>query len=154
MLEEVLESKEGEFGLDVGVFAQVTARVTLLGPERFLNAEDVSKTRQARLEVQLRTLSEVRLLAVVVERKEGRATLDLSLDHAGRGDFEEAEVGVRLAERRQERRADLEDRGGVLAADDEVAGVGKRRRVGVLRGDAGQLAFSLARFQSVAIAPR
>lgn len=133
MVEQVVEVDKGELSLDVSVFGQVATRVTLLGPERFLNAEDVSKTRQARLEVQLRTLSEVRLLAVVVERKEGRATLDLSLDHAGRGDFEEAEVGVRLAERGQERGADFEDGRGVLATDDEVTRVGEQGRVRFLQ---------------------
>ena len=127
MVEQVVEVDKGELSLDVSVFGQVATRVTLLGPERFLNAEDVSKTRQARLEVQLRTLSEVRLLAVVVERKEGRATLDLSLDHAGRGDFEEAEVGVRLAERGQERGADFEDGRGV------VTRVGEQGRVRFLQ---------------------
>jgi hypothetical protein len=125
MVEQVVEVDKGELSLDVSVFGQVATRVTLLGPERFLNAEDVSETRQARLEV--------RLLAVVVERKEGRATLDLSLDHAGRGDFEEAEVGVRLAERGQERGADFEDGRGVLATDDEVTRVGEQGRVRFLQ---------------------
>lgn len=154
MLEEVLESKEGEFGLDVGVFAQVTARVTLLGAERLLDAEDVAQAGQARLEVQLRALRQVRLLAVVVEAEQGRAALDLGLHHARRRHLEQAEVGVRLAERRQERRADLEDRRGVLAADDEVAGVGKRRRVGVLRVMLVRLRSPWLGLKRVAIAPR
>lgn len=117
----------------MSVFGQVTTGVTLFGPERFLNTEDVSETRQARLEVQLGTLREVRLLAVVVKREEGRATLDLGLDHARRGDFEEAEVGVRLAERGQERGADFEDGRGVLATDDEVTRVGEQGRVRFLK---------------------
>ena len=117
----------------MSVFGQVTTGVTLFGPERFLNTEDVSETRQARLEVQLGTLREVRLLAVVVKREEGRATLDLGLDHARRGDFEESEVGVRLAEGGQERGADFEDGRGVLATDDEVTRVGEQGRVRFLK---------------------
>lgn len=133
MVEQVVEIDKGELSLDVSVFGQVAPGVTLFGPERFLNAEDVSETRQARLEVQLGTLREVRLLAVVVKREEGRATLDLGLDHARRGDFEEAEVGVRLAERGQERGADFEDGRGVLATDDEVTRVGEQGRVRFLQ---------------------
>lgn len=132
VLEEVLEREEGELGLDVGVLAQVATRVALLGTERLLDAEDVAEARQARLEVQLRALREVGLLAVVVEPEQGRTPLDLGLHHARRRHLEQAEVDVRLAERRQERGADLEDRRGVLAADDEVASVGELRRVGVL----------------------
>lgn len=134
VVEQVVEVDKGELSLDVGVLGQVTPRVTLLGPERLLHAEDVSETRQARLEVQLRALREVRLLAVVVEREQGRAALDLGLDHARRGDLEEAEVLVRLAERGEERRPDLQDGGRVLATDDEVTRVGEQRRVGFLRG--------------------
>jgi hypothetical protein len=134
---EVVKVDERQLSLDVGVLTQVPPRVTFLRPEALLNTEDVSKRRQTRLEVKLRTLSEVRLLTVVVELEEGRTAL--GLNHAGRGHFEETEGLVRLAEGGEERGADFEDRGSVLTTEDEVAGVGELRGVGVLREKERQL---------------
>lgn len=109
VLEELVEVDEGELSLDVGVLAQVAPRVRLLGTERFLNTEDVSQTREARLEVELRRLSEVGLFSVVVESEQGCTSFDLGLNHARRGNFEEVEVGVGFAERGEEGGADLEN---------------------------------------------
>lgn len=148
MVEEVVEVEEGELGLDVRVLGEVAAGVTLLGAEGLLDTEDVAERRQAGLEVELRALREVRLLAIIVEREKGRAALDLGLDHAGRGDLEEAKVGVGLAEGLEESGADFKDGRGVLATDDEVTGVGELRRVGVLREARSDLSYAAQRMHA------
>lgn len=61
----------------------------VLCTEAFLNAKDVAERGQARLEIELRGLRQVRWLAIVIELEEGSASLDLSLDEAGRGNLEE-----------------------------------------------------------------
>lgn len=125
VLQQVVKSDEGELGLEMTELAQVAARVTLLGAKALLDAKDVAETRKARLEVELGALREVRLLAVVVEREERRAALDLRLNHARWRDLEQAELLVRLPERRQECRANFENVGCNLSAEDEVTCVGE-----------------------------
>lgn len=133
MLKELLEGEESELGLDVGVLAQVPPGVTLLGAERLGNAEDVSKGGKAGLEVELGALGEVSLLSVVVEGEEGGSSLDLGLNHARRGNLEEAEVGVGGAEGLEEGGANLEGAGDGLSTDDKVASVGEEIGSAVLR---------------------
>jgi hypothetical protein len=59
VLQKVVEGDEGQFGLDVGVLAQMAAGERLLGAERLLDAEYVAERWEARFEVQLRRLSKV-----------------------------------------------------------------------------------------------
>lgn len=136
VLEKLVEIDEGEFTLDVSVFTEVAASVGLLCSERFLNAEHVAETGETRFEVQLRRLREVGLFAVVVEAEQGRASLDLSLNHARGSDLEEVQVGVRLSERGEKGSPDLEDGRRVLATDDEVSRIGEEGGIGILWRDA------------------
>jgi hypothetical protein len=129
---QLVKVQEGQLGLDVRVLAQVPPRVTLLGAEALRDTEDVSETGQARLEVELGALRQVRLRAVVVEREQSRSSFDLGLDHTRGSDFEEAEGGVRVAEGLKEGGADFEDAGGCLASEHEVTSIGKEGRIAVL----------------------
>lgn len=133
VLKELLEGEESELGLDVSVLAQVPPGVTLLGAERLGNTEDVSKGRKAGFEVELGALGEVGLLSVVVEGEEGGSSLDLGLDHAGRGNLEETEVGVGGTEGLEKGGADLEGAGDGLSTDDKVTSVGEEIGSAVLR---------------------
>lgn len=120
---ESVKVEERKLGLEMRVLAQVTTGVTLLGTERLLDAEDVAQTRETCLEVELRALREVRVLAIVAELEQGRSTLDLRLDHARRRHLQQADLLVRLAERAEEGRAHFEDVGRRLASDDEVTSI-------------------------------
>ena len=60
-VQEVLKGDEGALGLEVGVLGQVTACPGLLGPERLLNAIDISHAGNDRLKVELGGLGHVRL---------------------------------------------------------------------------------------------
>mmetsp|Transcript_956 Transcript_956/g.1718 ORF Transcript_956/g.1718 Transcript_956/m.1718 type:complete len:252 (+) Transcript_956:488-1243(+) len=70
-VEQVLERDEGHLGLQVGELREVTPCAALLRAERGQKAEAVADGRDARLQVQLRGLGQVRLLAVVVELEQG-----------------------------------------------------------------------------------
>lgn len=135
--EELIKVDEGELGFDVGIFRQVTAGQGLLGAERLLDAENVAQRRETGFEVELGGLGEVGLLAVVVELEEGAASFDLGLDHAGRGDLKQAELLVALTERPHHTSSDLQDRTGLLSAEDEMPVVVLCLGVRVLRDDVG-----------------
>lgn len=114
--------------------------VTLLGTETLLDTEDVPKTGQASLEVELRTLGEVRLGSVVVEFEESGSTFYLGLNHAGRGNFEETEFLVGGTERGEEGRAEFENVGRGLSADDKMPVIGEHIRRVALWEEAARLA--------------
>lgn len=65
----------------------MSASARLLGPIRLGNAEGVAQGRYAGLQVELRGLRQVRLLAKVVEVKECGAALHLSLHQSRRSDL-------------------------------------------------------------------
>lgn len=81
--------------------------MTVLRPKALLNTINISKTRQARLQIQLTALRQERWLAIVVKLEQRCAALDLSLDHARRGDFDDAVLDKRLAECMQEAGSDV-----------------------------------------------
>ena len=64
----------------------------LLSSVRLREAEDVAHGGDDGLQVELRRLGQVGLLAVVVQVEEGRASLDLGLHDGGRGHLEVAAV--------------------------------------------------------------
>lgn len=66
---------------------QVSAGAGLLGPVRLGDAEGVAQGRYAGLQVELGGLCQVRLLAKVVEVKQRRASLHLSLHQGRRSDL-------------------------------------------------------------------
>jgi hypothetical protein len=105
MVHEHVKVDERQLGLEVGVLGEMPARVRVLRAEALLEAEHVAKRGQARLEVELRALREVRLLPVIVQLEERRAALDLRLDDAGRRDLEQVVRGVDRAEGGHHRRA-------------------------------------------------
>jgi len=96
----------------------------VLSPETLLNSVHISQTRQARLQVQLTGLSQVRLGPVVIDREQRRTTLDGGLDHAGRGDLEDFLVGEGFSELSENGSSDFEDGGGGFSSKGEVTGVG------------------------------
>lgn len=69
---------------------QVSAGAGLLGPVRLGDAERVSQSRDAGLQVELGGLGQEGLLAEVVQTEERGAALHLGLDQCGRGDLEGA----------------------------------------------------------------
>lgn len=81
--------------------------MTVLRSKTLLNTINISKTRQARLQIQLTALRQERWLSIVVELEQRRAALDLSLDHAWRGDFDDTVLDECLAERVQEAGSDV-----------------------------------------------
>lgn len=99
VFEKFVEIDESEFTFDVSVFTQVSPGVRFLCSERLLNAEDISQTRETGFEVELRGLGEVSLFSVVIESEQSGSSFDLSLNHTGRSNFEQVEVGVGLTER-------------------------------------------------------
>lgn len=66
----------------------MSAGARLLCPVGLCNAEGVSQGRYAGLQVELRRLGQVCLLAKVVEIEEGGPTLHLSLHQGGRSDLQ------------------------------------------------------------------
>lgn len=78
-------------------------------------------------------MGEIGFLAVVTEFEEGRAALDLSLYHAGRGDFDHGEFGIRFPESVEECRAYFEYVGCRVAPDDEMAAIGQGVWAGFFR---------------------
>ena len=86
-VEQVLKGDEGALSLEVGVLGQVTAGPGLLGPERLLNAIDISQRRNHRFKVELGGLGQIGGLAVVVKGKECGPALNLGLHQAGRSHF-------------------------------------------------------------------
>lgn len=70
---------------------QVSAGARLLGPVRLGDAEGVAQRWYAGLQVELGGLSQVRLLAKVVEVKQRGAAFHLSLHQGGRSDLHTAE---------------------------------------------------------------
>ena len=155
MCEEVIESDEGKLGLNVGVFAEMAASERLLGAERLLDTEDVAQRRETCLEVELGRLCEVclgiivspmwelcesevtNLLAVVVELKERGAALNLSLDHAGRSDFEQTELLVTPAETAGNSGADFQGSTRGVTTDDKMSVVKLGLVVGIVRNNVG-----------------
>ena len=80
----------------VARFASVGSRV--LSTETFLDTEDVSKRRQACLEIELRALRQECDLAIILELKERRAAFDLRLHKTWWGDLQEVVRDERVAE--------------------------------------------------------
>ncbi len=64
--------------------SQVSAGARLLSAVRLRDAEGVAQRRDARLQVELRRLCQVRVLTEVVEAEEGGAALHLRLHQSGR----------------------------------------------------------------------
>lgn len=120
MVKKVVELDKVQFGLDVGVLGQVATGKRLLGTERLFNAVDLAHGGKDGLEVQLGGLSEVGLLAVVVVLEEGRATLDLGLDHGRGRDLAELELTVGIDESQLDELAELHESRGVLTTEDQV----------------------------------
>ena len=132
VVEHHVESKEPELGLDVRVLRKMAARLRPLGPEALLDTVAVAERRHYGLEVQLRRLREVRRLAVVVKRKQGRAALDHRLHHARRRDLGELFLREVLAEAGQKVRAHLHHRRQRVAAQGQVPAVHEHRRASIL----------------------
>jgi hypothetical protein len=78
-VQQLLEGDERKFALDVRVLGQVTTCARLLGTVGLGNAEHVAQGSARGLQVQLRRLGQIGLLAEVVQLEQGRAALDLSL---------------------------------------------------------------------------
>ena len=79
-------------------------------------------------------LSEIGVLAVVVELEQGATTLHLRLHHCGRGHFQHAVLLERFAECSKSCCAHLHDSGSGLATKDKMTVVVEGLRVGI-RGD-------------------
>ena len=129
-----IEIQERKLRFDVSVLGQMTTSVALFRSEALLDAKDVSETRQASLEVELRALSEVGGLSVVAKFEESRSAFDLRLDHTGRSHFEKTESLVRLSERAEEGGSDFEDVGRGFSSNDEMSVVGERVGISFLHG--------------------
>ena len=70
----------------------------LFSPVRLCKAEDVAHGRDHRLQVQLRRLSQVRLLSVVVEVEKSGSSFHLGLDDGGRCDLKVSTAEVVITE--------------------------------------------------------
>ena len=89
-VQELFEVDERSFGLDVRVLGQVATSPRRLGAIRLSNAENVAESGARRLQVELRRLGQVGLLAEVVELEESRATFHLRLHQSWRKALEYA----------------------------------------------------------------
>src|SRR5277367_2033591 len=99
----------------------MSSRMRLLSSETWCNAINIPQTRQRRFKVQLATLSQVRVLSIIVESKQGTPSLDLRLHHTWRSDFCNMVFHVYLTECGRDSCTDFEDVGGDGVADDEMA---------------------------------
>ena len=95
MLHEFTESDKSKFSFHVGILAQMPACVTILCPKALLNTEYISKTWQAGLEIQLRTLRQICRLPIIVELEQCCAAFHRSLHEARWGDFQNIVFAVR-----------------------------------------------------------
>ena len=127
--QEVIEGDEAQLSLEMGVFAQVAARVAVLSAETLLDTENVPQGGQASFEVQLRALCQKRILPVIVQLEQRRSALDLSLHETRRSDFEQVMGHERFSEGGQESGTELEDSRRCLSSQDEVAEIGQNRRI-------------------------
>jgi len=82
--EEVFEGDETVFGFDVSELSKMAVGLLVFSAVRGEDTEDITDGGEAGLEVELRRLSHVGLLAVVLDVEELGATFSLSLDD-GRG---------------------------------------------------------------------
>ena len=132
VLEEVLKLDKVELGLDVRVFGQVATGKRAFGAERLLDAVNVAEGLDRGLEVELRGLGEVGLLAVVVIFEKRRTTLDLGLHHSRGRNLGEVKLAIRINKGKLNILAQLHDRRGILSSEHKVSAVKHRRLPWVL----------------------